>query len=977
MPPWYNIELPSLHHYDNPPDLDVADERNSSPQPHISDSRPRNAPWASKGGSLNDSADNLWRAESPPSTATGHQDARTPILNQHETFRCSVGTKSPLESKRRRFLFTWLTCAGALVSTVFSVYYSYTVLVSERAVPQALSLSPGKTVMAINVLSHVVAYLLWNLVTDANEELRWSLACRPQGVSLTSFLVLSRATPLQGVAYLCTVWGGHILWALQKIIGMGLVTLLGLVLITDVTFKNMYTAVPSSAHVPVVAGLAPLSVKFLPYVPDALISVYAGSYTAGFLTDPRFVANMEPLHCNGDTCLSIFLPGGLHTVREANGDRNSTLFKGKLGGQYESIIVNQAPGYQVEFYDLPSSYRFKSQDCKIYMNEIGFAGYGLYVCIAADGSDLLSGWTVCPKDVGVGDCGKNTTWTEKYPMDQSTTTSMYQRYATVAYDAKNMSILSIERLSSPKVTPVDAEIIRTYFDIVMKDQPAFANSSAPAFSINNSSKPVFEDNSEAADSCTSYMVQYGIFWILSLYKSDFTSYADGGLAILRGFLSIPLQFSTEIWQQAAMDTLPPDLRVSAQLSRVSYRALIQAWTVYIFAGSAFIVLGWGIGCLWWCYHGPYTPNSSYFPEIDITSKGTSPAAAVRTSSGSYAPSMRSGRVSSRTLHYPQFGPFEKGVEQEEELEDLEYLMRKLGLGNGMSRAVVKGINGKRIYCGAYLGEMGEADHIVIVTEKDRALPASGTSAWRICQVATIWPPWTGEGAQFVQEHFTMRTGHPEARRTSLWTTSLSLKTFARRLSKHKFLARKPYGASSRSIYYRSKLARLDFVSGCLKFVWQPLSYIVAAPQGPGQHYNSPSLPRLRNISAMSFSVYTVELLGSGPRNHVRLFVKTQDDGSGQIFHVIGTILQGMTFETRSGGVPENEVLFVPGSKKYVGEIAQSAIGELDALCRSIPPPAAQMNLNGTRKDPTKALRRCREWAEEMKQEALRCGLISL
>jgi hypothetical protein len=215
MPPWYNIELPSLHHYDNPPDLDVADERNPSPQPHISDSRTHNAPWASR-GTLNDSTDNLWRTDSPPSTAAGHQDARTPILSQHETFRCSVGTKSPLQSKRERFLMTWLTCAAAIISTIFSVYYSYTVLVSDKAVPQALSLSPGKTVMAINVLSHVVAYLLWSLVTDANEELRWSLACRPEGVTLTSFLVLSRATPLHGVAYLCTVWGGHILWALQK-----------------------------------------------------------------------------------------------------------------------------------------------------------------------------------------------------------------------------------------------------------------------------------------------------------------------------------------------------------------------------------------------------------------------------------------------------------------------------------------------------------------------------------------------------------------------------------------------------------------------------------------------------------------------------------------------------------------------------------------------------------------------------------------
>lgn len=153
----------------------------------------------------------------------------------------------------------------------------------------------------------------------------------------------------------------------------------------------MYTAVPSTAHVPVVAGLAPLSIEFLPYVSPALINVYAGTYSAGFLTDPRFVANMEPLNCEGDTCLSIFLPGGLHTVREANGDKNSTLFKGKLGGEYESIIVNQAPGYQVEFYDLPDNYRFKSEDCTIYMDEIGFSDYGLYVCIATHGSDLLSG----------------------------------------------------------------------------------------------------------------------------------------------------------------------------------------------------------------------------------------------------------------------------------------------------------------------------------------------------------------------------------------------------------------------------------------------------------------------------------------------------------------------------------------------------------------------------------------------------------
>jgi hypothetical protein len=128
---------------------------------------------------------------------------------------------------------------------------------------------------------------------------------------------------------------------------------------------------------------------------------------------------------------------------------------------------------------------------------------------------------------------------------------------------------------------------------------------------------------------------------------------------------------------------------------------------------------------------------------------------------------------------------------------------------------------------------------------------------------------------------------------------------------------------------------------------------------------------------MSYSIYTVELLGSGPRNHVRLFVETQEDGGGQIFHVVGTILQGMTFETKPEMRPESVVLFVSGSKKYVGRIAQSAMGELEELCRSIPPPAAQVNLNGTRKDPMKPLRRCGEWVEEVIGEAQRRGLISV
>lgn len=78
-------------------------------------------------------------------------------------------------------------------------------------------------------------------------------------------------------------------------------------------------------------------------------------------------------------------------MRLANGNRNSTLFGGGYNWDYESILVNQAPGYQVEFDSLPTDYLFEEEDCKLYMDQIGLPNYGLYVCLAEDGLDLLAG----------------------------------------------------------------------------------------------------------------------------------------------------------------------------------------------------------------------------------------------------------------------------------------------------------------------------------------------------------------------------------------------------------------------------------------------------------------------------------------------------------------------------------------------------------------------------------------------------------
>jgi hypothetical protein len=65
---------------------------------------------------------------------------------------------------------------------------------------------------------------------------------------------------------------------------------------------------------------------------------------------------------------------------------------------------------------------------------------------------------------------------------------------------------------------------------------------------------------------------------------------------------------------------------------------------------------------------------------------------------------------------------------------------------------------------------------------------------------------------------------------------------------------------------------------------------------------------------MSFPVYTVEYLGSP--NHVAIFVENGSNGSGTLYHVVGNILQGMTFEKKND-TPDQSATYVKGSKSWV------------------------------------------------------------
>jgi hypothetical protein len=422
--------------------------------------------------------------------------------------------------------------------------------------------------------------------------------------------------------------------------------------------------------------------------------LYITAYNMGFMTNPKFVTSLPPISCsNNPNCTSIFLPGGLELARIQGADSNATLFGQSLPGDYTTIVIENAPGFHLEYSSLGSGFVFDPSTCRLYGESIGD---GIYICLARDGSTMVAGecrsplrlvsllnksnvgCSVCPSELATKHaCSTNTTWMNS--ASWSLQVSLFQRFVTVAYASVNNSILNIESIGPPKVLPIEPSDFEMYHSLALGPVPRVMNTSDPNY----------------PDAANSYTAQFGIAWLLRVYQEQFPTYENGGLDLLKGLLAVSFQFNTVMWSQLSFKTLPDNMKTTATLQKVTYRAMVRPWTVWVFGGLAFVILSWSIGCLFWvCIYGPSSPNKSMFPEIDITSKS-----------------------SCHNLPRELFN--DRHVDMSEKtLEDLARLTRMTGLGNGMSKAVIHNIREKKIRCGSYQGAKDNKEMIVIVTDQD-------------------------------------------------------------------------------------------------------------------------------------------------------------------------------------------------------------------------------------------------------------------
>jgi hypothetical protein len=150
--------------------------------------------------------------------------------------------------------------------TTFAIWVVYRVLISEDIPPHILITSPGRTVLYINIVSHIVCFLIAALLSRASDALRWTLASREEngskeeGVEIATFLALGQAqsVPDLGALLLLHGLGPHLLWCFQRYIRLmrllgetelicdgrlsflGLLWLLGLILLSKWAMELSY-----------------------------------------------------------------------------------------------------------------------------------------------------------------------------------------------------------------------------------------------------------------------------------------------------------------------------------------------------------------------------------------------------------------------------------------------------------------------------------------------------------------------------------------------------------------------------------------------------------------------------------------------------------------------------------------------------------------------------------------------------------------
>lgn len=153
---------------------------------------------------------------------SAHHEAGTMNSQQSGPARSNISPAS--QTFRQRWGILVIACLTTGVLS-FTFFFACNISAETPVASDLIFDQPQRSVLALNILSQISMFLLYELTTSLLESIRWTLACSRSGTSAFTFLILSRATNNIGILSLVMSKGstprkiqkdGHRLWGTQR-----------------------------------------------------------------------------------------------------------------------------------------------------------------------------------------------------------------------------------------------------------------------------------------------------------------------------------------------------------------------------------------------------------------------------------------------------------------------------------------------------------------------------------------------------------------------------------------------------------------------------------------------------------------------------------------------------------------------------------------------------------------------------------------
>ncbi|KAH9231668.1 hypothetical protein K456DRAFT_1840518 [Colletotrichum gloeosporioides 23] len=446
-------------------------------------------------------------------------------------------------------LTAWIT------SLIFTVGYSlfiYHVLFEGNPVIGSWTFDASLTNLFLSLLSQLYAMLFFFQLSPATD---W--------FSTMKFIFKGRFRSNWGVIRLALPF-----------MGLGL----GSVLKFQNSFEDYF--IKQGVTVDVYAGNIPPDVSILGLISTAYLDGFFDTWTQQLLNYPRYATTWKMKGCTED-CSVSFLPGGMEIARKVGPLLNSTILKGGLFNNTESIMIQSAPGMVARFEPVADGFEFDiEEDCNVYQTPLGDA---LQMCKKQFGDSVAAA-----------------------PLVSKTLFTAYRQNATTTYSQKDLSIQHAEPISAPVKVKMSVPDMDLIWNRIFVPRPLSSQLDLESINITIAR----------------------MAWKYRTYTEFFPD-NEMHVELLQNFLSVPLQFAITAMQYANYTlalpadkrTFPPELLTTATGGRSIKRFVSQPWTVLVFiaAGSSVVMLtGFGF---WWILKQPNPlPKSSGIVELDFISR---------------------------------------------------------------------------------------------------------------------------------------------------------------------------------------------------------------------------------------------------------------------------------------------------------------------------------------------------------------------